>query len=106
MSLPKTVDFINNFKVAKKKAVANKGGKKIVAVTTCPVGIAHTFMAAEAVEKAAIEAGFQIKVEKQAAIGIKDELTSKDIEEADYVILVAGKQIEGMERFNGKEGAV
>lgn len=105
MTLSKTVDFINNFKVSKKKQTANKGGKKIVAVTTCPVGIAHTFMAAEAVEKAAIEAGYQIKVEKQAAIGTKDELTAKDIAEADYVILVAGKEIEGRERFNGKEGA-
>lgn len=105
MSLSKTVNFINDFKVSKKKNIKNKSGKKIVAVTTCPVGIAHTFMAAEAVEKAAIEAGYQIKVEKQAAIGTKDKLSAKDIVEADYVILVAGKEIEGRERFNGKVGA-
>lgn len=105
MTIKQTVDFINEFKVEKKVSKVAKDAKKIVAVTTCPVGIAHTFMAAEALENAAEKAGYAIKVEKQAAIGTKDELSKKDIEEADFVIIVAGKEIEGRGRFLGKQGA-
>lgn len=104
MNLKQTVDFINTFKLPKRKSIVSKKSKKIVGVTTCPVGIAHTFMSAEAIEKAAEKAGFQVKIEKQAAIGTKDELTAKEIQEADFVIIGAGKEIEGRERFVGKKG--
>lgn len=77
---------------------------KVVGISTCPVGIAHTFMAAEALEKYGAEHNISVKIEKQAAIGIKDELSQKEIEEADYVIIAAGKAIEGRERFVGKKG--
>ncbi|OOM14561.1 PTS system fructose-specific EIIABC component [Clostridium saccharobutylicum] len=53
--------------------------KKIVAVTGCPTGIAHTFMAAESLRKAAEELGVEIKVETNGAVGVENELTDKDI---------------------------
>jgi fructose-specific phosphotransferase system IIB component len=100
---PKQIEsMINNFKVTKSKTVKN-GKYKVVAVTSCPVGIAHTFMAAEALEKEALKRGVEIKVEKQAAIGTKDELSQKEIDEADFVIFAVGKEVEGIERFAGKK---
>ena len=56
--------------------------KKIVAVTGCPTGIAHTFMAAESLRKAAEELGVEIKVETNGAVGVENELTDKDIQDA------------------------
>ena len=78
------------------------GAKKIVAVTACPTGIAHTFMAAEALELKAKELGYGIKVEKDGSGGAKDVLTSKEIEEADAVIIACDKNID-MQRFHGKK---
>ncbi|MCI5892380.1 MAG: fructose-specific PTS transporter subunit EIIC [Clostridiales bacterium] len=80
-----------------------KNGKtlKIVAVTACPTGIAHTFMAAEALEQAAKEMGVQIKVETNGSGGAKNVLTKKEIAEADGVIIAADKNVD-MARFDGK----
>jgi PTS system fructose-specific IIC component len=75
--------------------------KKIIAVTACPTGIAHTFMAEEALKNAAKELGVEIKVETQGAVGIENGLTSQDIEEAIGVIIAADKDI-NPDRFNGK----
>jgi PTS system fructose-specific IIC component len=75
--------------------------KKIVAVTACPTGIAHTFMAEEALKKAAKELGVEIKVETNGAIGVENALTQQDIQEAIGVILAADKDV-GPDRFNGK----
>ena len=75
---------------------------KIVAVTGCPTGIAHTFMAEEALKKAAKELGVDIKVETRGAVGIENELTSKDIEEAIGVIVACDKDAE-VWRFEGKK---
>ncbi|GAB6086437.1 PTS fructose-like transporter subunit IIB [Alkaliphilus crotonatoxidans] len=72
---------------------------KIVAVTACPSGVAHTYMAAEALEKAAKEAGMEIKVETQGSIGIENELTPQDIKEAAVVILTKDMAIKNTERF-------
>ncbi len=80
---------------------ASTTSKKIVGVTACPTGIAHTFMAAEALELKAKELGINIKVEKDGSGGAKDVLTSKEIEEADAVIVACDKNID-MGRFNGK----
>lgn len=88
----------------KSEKTSNKDSLKIVGVTTCPTGIAHTFMAAEALETYAKKMGYSIKVEKQAAIGVKDELTEQEILEADFVIFGAGKEIEDKDRFEGKVG--
>lgn len=73
----------------------------ILAVTACPTGIAHTFMAAESLERKAKEMGISLKVEKNGASGIKDPLTADDIAHAKCIIVAADKQVE-MARFNGK----
>lgn len=75
--------------------------KKIIAVTGCPTGIAHTFMAEESLKKAAKEMGVEIKVETNGAIGIENELTEKDIKEADGVIIASDKDAR-VDRFVGK----
>lgn len=75
---------------------------KIVAVTACPTGIAHTYMAAEQLEKAARSLGHQIKVETQGAMGIENELSPKDIREADVAIFAVDIDVEQRDRFNGK----
>ena len=75
--------------------------KKIVAVTACPTGIAHTYMAEEALKQAAEKLGVEIKVETNGAAGVENKLTSKDIEEAFGVIVAADKDV-NPDRFNGK----
>lgn len=74
---------------------------KILAVTACPTGIAHTYMAAEALEKEAKAKGLEIKVETQGSIGIENEITKRDLEGADVVILTKDMVIKGRERFKG-----
>lgn len=76
-------------------------GHYIVAVTGCPTGIAHTYMAAEALEKKAKELGYSIKVETRGAGGAKNVLTADEIERADGVIVAADTQVP-MDRFQGK----
>jgi fructose-specific PTS system IIB-like component len=75
---------------------------KVIAVTACPSGVAHTYMAAEAIETAAKEAGFEVKVETQGSIGIENTLTAADVASADYVVLTKDMQIKNEERFAGK----
>ncbi len=82
-------------------AADRKHTVKIVAVTACPTGIAHTFMAAEALEQAAKEMGVQIKVETNGSGGAKNVLTKSEIAEADGVIIAADKNVD-MARFDGK----
>lgn len=74
----------------------------IVAVTACPSGVAHTYMAAEAVESAAKVKGWNCKVETQGSIGIENELTAEEIAAADIVILTKDIGIKNEERFQGK----
>lgn len=71
----------------------------IVAVTACPTGIAHTYMAAEQLEKTARKLGYTIKVETQGAMGIENELTQKEIDAADVVILATDIALEKAARF-------
>ncbi len=75
----------------------------IVAVTACPTGIAHTYMAAEQIEKTAKALGHQIQVETQGAMGIENELSAEDIREADVAIFAIGIGVEQRDRFNGKK---
>ncbi|WP_218950325.1 PTS fructose transporter subunit IIB [Streptobacillus felis] len=77
--------------------------KKVVAICACPMGLAHTFMAAESLQKAADELGIEIKIETQGADGIQNELTSKDIKEADAIIHAIAITPQGIERFEGYE---
>lgn len=72
---------------------------KIVAVTACPTGIAHTYMAAEQLEKTAKKLGHHIKVETQGAMGIENELSQADIDGATVAILAVDIAIEQPERF-------
>lgn len=72
---------------------------KFVAVTACPTGIAHTYMAAEQLEKTARKLGHTIKVETQGAMGIENELSPADIASADAAILATDIAIEQPERF-------
>ena len=82
--------------------VKTKQIKKLVGVTACPTGIAHTFMAAEALELKAKELGIDIKVEKDGSGGAKDVLTDAEIAAADAVIIACDKNID-MGRFDGKD---
>ncbi len=74
---------------------------KIVAVTACPAGLAHTFMAKKALENAAKELGHTIKVETQGAMGIENEITKEEIKNADVAILAIDSYIDKMNRFDG-----
>ncbi len=74
---------------------------KILAVTACPTGIAHTYMAAEALQKSADKLGLKIKVETQGAMGLENVLTARDIAAADLVLIASDIEIEQKERFLG-----
>ena len=74
---------------------------RVLAVTACPTGIAHTYMAAESLERTAKDMGITIKVEKNGQAGVKDALTADEIAGADCIIIAADKQV-AMARFDGK----
>lgn len=78
------------------------GQVKILAVTSCPTGIAHTYMATEGIEKAAKEKNCFVKIETRGSGGAKNVLTAKEIEEADCIIVAADAQVP-MDRFDGKK---
>lgn len=89
-------------KVAEEEVVAPSGDRPfIVAVTACTTGIAHTYMAEEALKKQAAEMGVDIKVETNGASGVGNKLTAEDIKNAAGVIIAADKAVD-MTRFNGK----
>ncbi|MED0963127.1 fructose-specific PTS transporter subunit EIIC [Bacillus paramycoides] len=75
---------------------------KLLAITSCPNGIAHTYMAAENLQKAADKLDIQMKIETQGGIGVENELTEKDIREADGIIIAADRAI-NKDRFVGKK---
>jgi len=75
----------------------------IAAVTACPTGIAHTYIAADKLKKAAKKIGIEIKVETQGTIGISNELKEEDMERADAIIIASDVAISKAERFNGKK---
>ncbi|WP_434137490.1 PTS fructose transporter subunit IIBC [Photobacterium leiognathi] len=79
----------------------NSSKKKIVAITACPTGVAHTFMAAEALETEAKRQGYDVKVETRGSVGAKNQLTAEEIEAADLVIIAADIDVD-LSRFNGK----
>ncbi|MCS3432925.1 PTS fructose transporter subunit IIB [Klebsiella sp. BIGb0407] len=72
-----------------------------VAVTACATGVAHTYMAAEQLEKLAKEYNFAVKIETQGVLGIKNKITSKDVEECDLVIIASDIMIDSPSRFEG-----
>ncbi len=98
------IDEKENELDGKKKTAAAEGaasGYRILAVTACPTGIAHTFMAAENLEKKGKELGIPVKVETQGADGAKNVLTDEEIRKADCIIIAADKNVD-LARFNGK----
>ena len=95
------IDEFENEKVNKVKEVS-KDGYRVLAVTACPTGIAHTFMAAESLEEKAKNMGVTIKVETNGSGGAKNVLTAKEIEEAECIIIAADKKVD-MARFDGKK---
>ncbi|WP_188455846.1 PTS fructose transporter subunit IIB [Virgibacillus oceani] len=74
----------------------------IVAVTACPAGVAHTYMAKKGLEKAAKKLGHKIKVETQGSMGIENEIKVKDLEKADLVIFAVDTKVEKANRFDDK----
>lgn len=81
-----------------------QGGKHmlVLGVTACPTGIAHTYMAAEAIENAAKKKGYDVKVETRGSVGVENELTDKEIQEADLIILACDTSVP-TDRFKGKK---
>ena len=75
----------------------------IIGVTSCSTGIAHTYMAAEAIKKAAKKLGHTSKVETQGSIGIENKLSKKDIDTADLIIICADAALREPDRFTGKK---
>ncbi len=102
-SKTKIVETLNNIKVNEKEEAKqiDKNKLNVVGVTTCVTGVAHTFMAAQALEDEGKTRGWNVKIERQGQM-TKNQLTQKDIEDADYVIFGISKDIDGKERFNGK----
>ena len=95
--------------IAEKETAAQPAPKRptgrhirLLAVTACPNGLAHTYMAAEALESAAKAKGWEVKVETQGSIGLENELTAEDVASADMVILTKDIGIKFEERFAGK----
>lgn len=93
---------LNDQLAAQTAGAPAEGAFKILAVTSCPTGIAHTYMAAEGLEKAAKAAGCFIKVETRGSGGAKNVLTDKEIAEADCIIVAADAKVP-MDRFHGKK---
>lgn len=99
--MEKFADELGEATEDKKENAPEKTGYRVLAVTACPTGIAHTFMAAEALEKKGNEMGISIKVETNGSGGVKNRLTAKEIEECDGIIVAADKNVETA-RFDGK----
>lgn len=75
---------------------------KVLAVTACPTGIAHTYMAAEALSEAAQKRGYEVKVETRGSVGVENELSSEDIKSADFIVLACDTAVP-TDRFVGKK---
>ena len=75
---------------------------KIVGISACPAGLAHTPMAAKALEKAGASLGYYIKMEQQGSMGQVNTITEEEAKAADFVIIASDQKISGMERFDGK----
>lgn len=95
------IEKLNVGEEVKEEVVYDKDAKTIVAVTACPAGIAHTYMAAEALEKAGKKLGVKVRVEKQGANGIEDEITEEEFEAAHAAVFAVAVAVKEEERFEG-----
>ncbi|WP_314643251.1 fructose-specific PTS transporter subunit EIIC [uncultured Veillonella sp.] len=96
-----TADISGGTTATVEKITVDNPHYDVLAVTGCPTGIAHTYMAAESLERKAKEMGISLKVEKNGASGVKDALTAEEIAHAKCIIVASDRQVE-MARFNGK----
>lgn len=96
------IDRFEQEKYKNEAKEAEQTGYRVLAVTACPTGIAHTYLAAEALEKAGREMGISVKVETNGSAGVKNRLTEQEIEQADGIIVAADKNVETA-RFAGKK---
>ncbi len=97
----KYLDEVSNEKKENNENTVKRNGYRVLAVTACPTGIAHTYMAAEALENAGKKTGCPLKAETNGSGGAKNVLTREEIAEADGIIIAADKTVE-MSRFDGK----
>ncbi|GBU11224.1 PTS fructose transporter subunit IIC [Erysipelotrichaceae bacterium] len=99
----KNIDEVLSVFEESNEVIATAGSKGlIIGVTGCPTGVAHTYMAAKALEKAAAEMGYEIKVETNGSIGVENSPTDAEIQQALAIIVAADKQVE-LNRFDGKK---
>ena len=75
---------------------------KIVGISACPAGLAHTPMAAKALEKAGAKLGYDVKIEQQGSLGQVNEITAAEAKEADFLLLATDQKVVGLGRFEGK----
>ena len=75
---------------------------KVVGISACPAGLAHTPMAAKALEKAGKKIGFDVKMEQQGSMGQVNAITKEEAQAADFVLIASDQHIDGMDRFEGK----
>lgn len=75
---------------------------KIVGISSCPAGLAHTPMAAKALEKAGKKLGYDVKIEQQGSLGQVNKITQAEADAADFVLLATDQKVIGLERFEGK----
>ncbi|MFS7399070.1 PTS fructose transporter subunit IIB [Carnobacterium maltaromaticum] len=75
---------------------------KIVGISACPAGLAHTPMAAKALEKAGKKLGYDVKIEQQGSLGQVNKISQQEANEADFVLLATDQKVIGLERFDGK----
>lgn len=75
---------------------------KIVGISACPAGLAHTPMAAKALQKAGIKLGYDVKIEQQGSLGQVDKISQAEADAADFVLLATDQKVIGLERFEGK----
>ena len=75
---------------------------KIVGISACPAGLAHTPMAAKALETAGAKLGYDVKIEQQGSLGQVNEITAAEAKEADFLLLATDQKVVGLERFEGK----
>ena len=95
-------EFLNYIDEAEKAKYGEEKTYEILCITSCPTGIAHTYMAAEALEKAGQETDHKVKVETQGQSGVKNHLTREEIEKAKAIIIAADTNVD-LSRFNGKK---
>lgn len=75
---------------------------KIVGISACPAGLAHTPMAAKALEKAGLKLGYEVKIEQQGSLGQVNKISQTEADEADFVLLATDQKVIDLERFDGK----